>query len=99
MKTRTTFLLTVGALLVLVLGACVAPAVPAAESGAEEAPMDDMACAEVTPVKLQLQWVTQSQFACGGLGDGGNCRLKARRRWPRSVRRRSEQRWSIRSCR
>ena len=44
------------------LGACVAPAAPAMDSGAEEA-MADGGCAELTPVSLQLQWVTQSQFA------------------------------------
>ena len=58
MRNRTAFLLTVGALIVLVMGACVAPAAPAAEEAAAEG-----GCAELTPVKLQLQWVTQSQFA------------------------------------
>ena len=43
---------------VLLLTACPA-AQPAAESPAAEAP----ASAELTPVRLQLQWVTQSQFA------------------------------------
>ena len=58
MRNRTAFLLTVGALIVLVMGACVAPAAPAAEEATAEG-----GCAELTPVKLQLQWVTQSQFA------------------------------------
>ena len=62
MKNRATLLLTGCALLILVLGACVAPAAPAMESGADQAPADE-GCAELTPVKLQLQWVTQSQFA------------------------------------
>ena len=62
MKNRTTRLLTGFALLILMLGACVAPAAPAMDSGAEEAMADD-GCAELTPVSLQLQWVTQSQFA------------------------------------
>lgn len=58
-------------LLVLVLGACtapVAPAAPAAEAPGEVAAesADEAAeaqCAEMTPVRLQLQWVAQSQFA------------------------------------
>ncbi len=62
MKNRKTLLLTGCVLLVLVLGACAAPAVPAMESGAEQA-SDDADCAETTAIKLQLQWVTQSQFA------------------------------------
>ena len=62
MKNRTARLLTGFALLILMLGACVAPAAPAMDSGAEEAIADD-GCAELTPVSLQLQWVTQSQFA------------------------------------
>ena len=61
MKNRTSLLLTGCVLLVLVLGACV-PAAPAMDSGAEMAPADE-GCAEMTEVKLQLQWVTQSQFA------------------------------------
>jgi NitT/TauT family transport system substrate-binding protein len=44
------------------MGACAAPAVPATESAAEQA-SGDAGCAETTAVKLQLQWVTQSQFA------------------------------------
>ena len=64
MKHRTSFWLAIGALLILTLGACVAPAAPAMESGAGEAPdAADGGCTELTPVKLQLQWVTQSQFA------------------------------------
>ena len=62
MKNRTARLLTGFTLLILMLGACVAPAAPAMDSGAEEA-MADGGCAELTPVSLQLQWVTQSQFA------------------------------------
>ena len=62
MKHRTTLLLTGCALLILVLGACVAPAAPAMESSGDMAPADE-GCAETTEVKLQLQWVTQSQFA------------------------------------
>ena len=62
MKNQTARLLTGFALLILMLGACVAPAAPAMDSGAEEAMADD-GCAELTPVSLQLQWVTQSQFA------------------------------------
>ena len=61
MKNLTSLLLTGCVLLVLVLGACV-PAAPATDSGAEMAPEDE-GCAEMTEVKLQLQWVTQSQFA------------------------------------
>ncbi len=66
MKKRTSLLLTGCALLILALGACVAPAAPAMDTGAEEAPAEGAAgdaCAELTPVSLQLQWVTQSQFA------------------------------------
>ena len=62
MKNRKLLLLTGCLLLALVLAACAAPAVPAMESGAEQA-SDDAGCAETTAVKLQLQWVTQSQFA------------------------------------
>lgn len=57
------------ALLVLVISACAAPvapaAAPAAGDTAAEAPASDVSaeCAEMTPVRLQLQWVTQSQFA------------------------------------
>ena len=61
MKSRTSLLLTGCALLILVLGACV-PAAPATDSGGDMAASDG-GCAEMTPVKLQLQWVTQSQFA------------------------------------
>ncbi len=61
MKSRTSLLLTGFALLILVLGACV-PAAPATDSGGDMAASDG-GCAEMTPVKLQLQWVTQSQFA------------------------------------
>ncbi len=65
-------------LLLLMLAACAAPGASAppaggaeaapAEEGAEaaaEAPAEGeaAACAELTPVRLQLQWVTQSQFA------------------------------------
>ncbi len=61
MKNRTSLLLTGCVLLILVLGACV-PAAPAADSGEEMAPADE-GCAEMAEVKLQLQWVVQSQFA------------------------------------
>ncbi len=61
MKSRTSLLLTGCVLLILVLGACV-PAAPATDSGGDMAASDG-GCAEMTPVKLQLQWVTQSQFA------------------------------------
>lgn len=52
-------------LFVLLLAACAAPAA-APEPAAEEPAAESMAgdgCAEMTPVSLQLQWVTQSQFA------------------------------------
>src|SRR5687767_8799961 len=70
--------LAILALLVLVLSACAAPVAPATtdapaadaatatEAPAEAAAEDEAAateCAELTPVRLQLQWVTQSQFA------------------------------------
>ena len=75
MKNRFLFVLL--ALLIVALSACAAPAalaaapaagggeaapaaVPAAE--AASAPAEE-GCAEMTPVKLQLQWVTQFQFA------------------------------------
>ncbi|MBI3960517.1 MAG: ABC transporter substrate-binding protein [Chloroflexi bacterium] len=76
MKKRFLFVLL--ALLIVALAACAAPAAPAtapAASGGEAAaptpapaaeptaaPAEE-GCAELTPVKLQLQWVTQSQFA------------------------------------
>lgn len=56
-------------LLAMTLAACAAPVAPATAPAAEEtaAPAEEAAasaeCAEVTPVRLQLQWVTQSQFA------------------------------------
>lgn len=62
MQNRKMLLLTGCIVLVLVMGACAAPAVPATESAAEQA-SGDAGCAETTAVKLQLQWVTQSQFA------------------------------------
>ncbi len=62
MKNRNARLLTGFTLLILMLGACVAPAAPAMDSGGDEAMAED-GCAELTPVSLQLQWVTQSQFA------------------------------------
>ncbi|MBX3013532.1 MAG: ABC transporter substrate-binding protein [Caldilineaceae bacterium] len=54
-------------IVVLVVGACAAPQpapAPAAES-AEAAPAasEEADIEELTPVRLQLQWVTQSQFA------------------------------------
>ncbi len=62
MQNRKMLLLTGCIVLVLAMGACAAPAVPATESAAEQA-SSDAGCAETTAVKLQLQWVTQSQFA------------------------------------
>ena len=62
MKNRNARLLTGFTLLILMLGACVAPAAPAMDSGGDESMAED-GCAELTPVSLQLQWVTQSQFA------------------------------------
>ena len=62
MRNRNARLLTGFTLLILMLGACVAPAAPAMDSGGDEA-MAEGGCAELTPVSLQLQWVTQSQFA------------------------------------
>ena len=62
MQNRKMLLLTGCIVLVLAMGACAAPAVPATESAAEQA-SGDAGCAETTAVKLQLQWVTQSQFA------------------------------------
>lgn len=59
-------------LLLMVLSACAAPAAttaPAAEEASSEASAETAdnaaaaTCAELTPVRLQLQWVTQSQFA------------------------------------
>lgn len=77
MKKRFLFVLL--ALLIVALAGCAAPAAPAPAapaaapaSGGEAAPAAEAAptaapaeegCAEMTPVKLQLQWVTQSQFA------------------------------------
>lgn len=71
MKNRFLFVLL--ALLIAALAGCAAPAAPSAAptSGGEAAApaaeaTDEPAeegCAEMTPVKLQLQWVTQSQFA------------------------------------
>lgn len=77
MKLRL-ILLTLLALLALIAGGCAAPATPAADAPAEVAPTaaavaeptaipaeaaDSGGCAEMTPINLQLQWVTQSQFA------------------------------------
>ncbi|RME52463.1 MAG: ABC transporter substrate-binding protein [Caldilineae bacterium] len=75
---RGFLLLALTLLLTLLISACAAPAsAPAApaESGGggeaaapaqeEAAPAEETGagCAEMTPIKLQLQWVTQSQFA------------------------------------
>jgi len=51
--------------IMLVLSACAVaqPAAPAAEGEAAPAAGEEVATAELTPVRLQLQWVTQSQFA------------------------------------
>ena len=62
MRNRNARLLTGFTLLILMLGACVAPAAPAMDSSGDEAMAED-GCGELTPVSLQLQWVTQSQFA------------------------------------
>ena len=75
MKKRFLFVLL--ALLIVAVVGCASPAAPAAPAAvpasveeaapaAEAAPTAapaDEGCAEMTPVKLQLQWVTQSQFA------------------------------------
>ncbi len=75
MKKRFLFVLL--ALLIVAVAGCASPAAPAAPAAApasggvaapaaEAAPTAapaDEGCAEMTPVKLQLQWVTQSQFA------------------------------------
>ncbi len=45
----------------LLLAACAAPPMAAPTTTDEDAP--ETACAEVTPLTLQLQWVVQSQFA------------------------------------
>lgn len=47
----------------LLLGACVAPGAAPASSEGGSGEGDSAAGAELTPVRLQLQWVTQSQFA------------------------------------
>ena len=52
--------------ILLVVSACAMPqpAAPAGEAAAETpAASEESASAELTPVRLQLQWVTQSQFA------------------------------------
>lgn len=73
MKNRLLFVLL--ALLIAALAGCAAPAAPAAApaaSGGEAAPAPaaeptaapaEEKCPQMTSVKLQLQWVTQSQFA------------------------------------
>ncbi len=69
---RMYWLLTM--VLVLLIAACAAPAAPAADpAGQSNAPADageaaddtsaEAPAGELTPVRLQLQWVTQSQFA------------------------------------
>ena len=50
--------------LLLILAACVAPtSAPGGEQGSDAGAASDGGCSRTTPVKLQLQWVTQSQFA------------------------------------
>jgi NitT/TauT family transport system substrate-binding protein len=60
------WLLPVLVISALILSACAMPqaAAPAGgESAATPAANEEQATAELTPVRLQLQWVTQSQFA------------------------------------
>ena len=48
----------------LALAACAAPpAAPAADTSADSAASTEESGAEMIPIRLQLQWVTQSQFA------------------------------------
>ena len=48
----------------LALAACAAPpAAPAADTSADSATSTEESSAEMIPIRLQLQWVTQSQFA------------------------------------
>lgn len=53
---------TVLTMLALAVAACTAPA-PVSEPSSAAQSMAGEGCAEMTPVNLQLQWVTQSQFA------------------------------------
>ncbi|MCB0184099.1 MAG: hypothetical protein KDE31_07540, partial [Caldilineaceae bacterium] len=48
--------------MLLVLAACVAPGGAPAAGGSSETDGGE-GSADLTPVRLQLQWVTQSQFA------------------------------------
>lgn len=66
MRTRLIWQTVVLTLLIGLLAACAQPAAPApapAAPAAEAPAAAEADCAEVTPVRLQLQWVTQSQFA------------------------------------
>ncbi|MEZ4620592.1 MAG: ABC transporter substrate-binding protein [Caldilineaceae bacterium] len=49
--------------LLLILTACVAPGGAPAPAGSAEGDVAGKASADLIPVRLQLQWVTQSQFA------------------------------------
>lgn len=50
-------------LFAMILAACAAPAAPAAPASSDNAAAGEVATQELIPVSLQLQWVTQSQFA------------------------------------
>ncbi len=65
MKPKFTLLTLIALLMALFLVACATPAAaPEADSDeTEEMAEGESDCEELTPVSLQLQWVTQSQFA------------------------------------
>jgi len=50
-------------LFAMILAACAVPAAPAAPASSDNAAAGEVATQELIPVSLQLQWVTQSQFA------------------------------------
>lgn len=58
---RIYWLLTI--ILVLLIAACAAPAAAPVEEASPDAESEAAPTGELTPVRLQLQWVTQSQFA------------------------------------
>ncbi len=58
---RIYWLLTI--VLVLLIAACAAPAAAPVEEASPDAESEAAPTGELTPVRLQLQWVTQSQFA------------------------------------
>ncbi len=58
---RIYWLLTI--VLVLLIAACAAPAAAPVEEASPDAESEAAPAGELTPVRLQLQWVTQSQFA------------------------------------